>query len=168
MLFLITSGVLYSFEHRNYSKIVPPDMAFVQKVSMHFSENKAEPIMVYYNKSYYFESISVRDAYGALDDNLRYMHVFKNIPLIPVMANIDEYSNMKPLTYADQFYQSELTPLNRWLLKNPDKTIVDFIKIFKIKHFYFMNDVAIPEFVQKSKVIEVKSKLYNSIYIKVE
>ena len=160
-------SIVYTIRHKNYSLVNKPDMAFVQKVSEQFEENKPEPVMVFYNKQYYMESISIRDAYGVLDDELRYIHIIKNIPILPVMANVEEYTNNKPLTYADKFYLSELTPLNRWLKNNPDKTIVDFVKKYKIIHFYFMNGVVIPDFVKENKISEIESEIYKSKYFRI-
>ena len=138
---------------------------FVNRVSKIVSKDPA-PILVFYNKEYYQNTISIRSACSVFDKDLIKIHQLNNIPLITPSGNIEFYKKYNYMNYADSFYYSQFSPVIVWKQIDSTHTLESFIEHFHLKYFYFMNGVQVPQFINKiqSKIIISESSQSKFIY----
>ena len=137
---------------------------FIARVSNLVSQKPA-PILVFYNKEYYQNSISIRSAYSFFDKELIQIHQLKNIPLITPAGNIDLYKRYNYMNYADSFYYSQFSPLIVWQQIDSSHTLETFIKHFNIRYFYIMQGVDIPASITTLHTKEIISKSTQAKFI---
>lgn len=168
MIFCLSFLFLYSAQKAIEGKtayfIEEGNQEFVNQVSKIVSKNPA-PILVFYSKEYYKNSISIRSACSVFDKEIIKIHQQNNIPLITPAGNVELYKECNYMNYADSFYYSQFSPVIVWEQIDSTHTLETFIKQYHLKYFYFMNTVDVPQYIKILSIKEITSQSTQSKFI---